>query len=114
MLDLLRHKRSLADAGGDDHVCRVIGAYRDQTARDVAWHFADRKRAPFCVAADINRTRCAVRRSRRLMLVRQQEELLAYLCVLQADATRVAGTVADESAHRSILLQLLVGEVEER
>jgi hypothetical protein len=48
------------------------------------------------------------------MLVRQQQELLAYLCVLQADATRVSGTLGNESAHCSMLQQLLVGELEER
>lgn len=103
---------AFGDVGLDHHVLRVEGARRDEARRDDVGHGTDRLEGVVGDAAHVDRVRRTVRRVRRLVLVVEEQQLLAEAGVRHAHAAWHARVVGDD-APDAALLQLGIGEIEQ-
>src|SRR5258706_9599841 len=113
-LDLCGHDLAFAYFCADDHVRLVVRAQGHEARANVVWHFAGLQRSLLRVATYVDRARCLVGRVGRLVLVGQQQQLLADLGVRQADAAGIAWSVLGDDADCAELSKLFVREIEER
>ena len=107
------HDHAFADGCVDDLVRGVVCAYRQEAPRHVLGQFTDLKRALPGSTADEDRTRRMVRRGGRLMNKGQQQQLLAFIGIFEADAARKARVCRGDMALRADTRELFIGQLEE-
>jgi len=113
LVQLIFNGVAIAYSGGHHERRRVIGPHRDEAACDVVRHFSRVQRPTMYAATYEDWSGSSVGRVHWMMLVRQQEQLLADLGILETDAARKAEPLGGLAANGADLSEPSVRQLEE-
>jgi hypothetical protein len=106
--------RTVAYLGGDHHVRCIVGPGRDEATTYVVGNLADRENALRRAPAHVDRPRCLIGRRDKMVLIIEQQKLIAWRRVDKADPAGITGVFGRDDALGAHCSEPVIRQIEQR